>query len=243
MSDAQAHATVQRLVGDAPLATQSCGVGRFWFKMKSLASARKLTSFNGRTFKDQPHVLSAKIKEVKLPVTEIFELIQEKLRLRELSGEYSQAARAPGRVVRKAARSESKPPENRSARARTPEPRVCVDENQNVVHHPSGKGLQNHPPQQSQPNQGKGWGPRQNYFTENDGWTNVGKGGKGTPQNFTSPNFKGQSSKGQGFKGGFNGGKGKGSFGGRGKGNGKGWQPHQSVPPSCTTACITPCEK
>ena len=213
LSETNALNTITALVGEAPIGVKMTSPGKFLVKFSSLTVARKFTALQGRTFRGRPETLSAQIKEVKLTVPEIFELIQHKLKTREMASEFSPHRDffgPQGRSVRESKRSKSPPP-----------PQIKSPGTGSASSGGRGQGSTQTPSSYRDAAVGSS-NQRQNSST----WvpvggntpTQKGKGGKGD-----TPYYPFKSSAG----------KGKGVFGGRGMGKGKGVS--QANPPPTTT--------
>lgn len=193
-------ATITALVGEAPIGVKLTTPGQFLVHFRSLESAKKLTALQGRTFRGRTETLSARIQEVKLSVSEIFDLIQHKLKTREMASEFSphrDFVGTSGRAVRESKRSKSPPP---------PQPKPPM-----TSFPPKQKGGED--PHTYKDALGKGqnvWHPVGRSFPPPN--AQKGKGGKGSVPYYP-------------FKSRSDGGKGSGIMGGRGGGKGKGAPP------------------
>jgi len=76
-------------LGSAPIGVKLTTPGQFLVHFRSLESVKRLTDLQGRTLRGRTETMSERIQEGKLSMSQIFELIQHKLKTREMASEFS----------------------------------------------------------------------------------------------------------------------------------------------------------
>ena len=87
MSDLQVSETIHSFIGEMPVAVQNQAPGQVLVKFQNLETARRLIALQGRIFRGTNVSLTAKIREVKMNIPEIFTFIFDRLQVREMGTE------------------------------------------------------------------------------------------------------------------------------------------------------------
>lgn len=81
--------SVKVISHETPTKVVVAKAGEYLVHFPSISAAKKLTALHGRQVKDCPKPISAKLREQRLGVDEVFDTIAEKLRIREMGDEYA----------------------------------------------------------------------------------------------------------------------------------------------------------
>ena len=137
--------TVKHLVGDTPTRAEIGNGGQYLIQFSTMSAAKKLLALHGRTVRGQTQKLSAKFKDQKMSVDEIFECVVEKLRIREMGKEYYKERVFPRqrgvREMREERPNPTPPPKERRGR-KNPQKKIrapqCLTQHQHH-HHAAGE--------------------------------------------------------------------------------------------------------
>ena len=230
--------TVKHLVGDTPTRAEIGNGGQYLIQFSTMSAAKKLLALHGRTVRGQTQKLSAKFKDQKMSVDEIFECVVEKLRIREMGEEYSKERVFPRQrgvwEMREERPNPTPPPKERRGRKKSPEknqsppvPHSAPTSSPRSRREGEEEGRWRDRPTTPPPSHGMGVtkvgggggvGPFHNWHPRGDGWIDVRSYPPNNWQKGNSPSWNHPNAPLP--RGGVKGGKGDGGNGKNGKGLG-----------------------